>query len=301
VDAALWYFVAVEATLRRSGDGALRRDLYPILKDMTSWHERGTRYGIRVDPNDGLLTCGENGVQLTWMDAKVGDWVVTPRVGKCVEINALWFNVLCIMHRLAEAESDPQEARRYAGAADRMLASFQRRFWFDAGGYLYDVIDGPEGEPGADGGNRDASLRPNQIFAVALRYALLSGPHARAVVDVCARELWTPVGLRSLAVSDSRYRAIYRGGPRDRDGAYHQGTVWSWLLGPFAVAHRRAHGDPEAAREYFGDMEAHLREACIGQVSEIFDGNAPFSPRGCFAQAWSVAEILRSWSELHEG
>ena len=243
---------------------------------------------------------GEPGVQLTWMDAKVGDWVVTPRIGKCVEINALWFNALMIMRELASDERDSESAQIYSSMAECVAQSFNQKFWHEPGNHLFDVIDGPEGEVHTNGQRCDASLRPNQIFAVSLRHSLLSNGRARAVVDVCARELWTPVGLRSLSSHDSRYVPIYQGGPRERDGAYHQGTVWSWLLGPFVSAHLRVYSDANAARGYLEGMAAHLREACIGQVSEIFDGNAPSTPRGCYAQAWGVAEILRTWSEFNE-
>jgi predicted glycogen debranching enzyme len=301
VDATLWFFVATDEYLRRTQDVALRRELYPVLADIIAWHVRGTRYGIRVDATDGLLAAGEPDVQLTWMDAKVGDWVVTPRSGKCVEINALWFNALMTMQALATAEGDIEAAAHYGRVADQVAQSFNQRFWFADGGYLYDVIDGTEGIPDATGRRHDASLRPNQIFAVSLHYAMLDGERARAVVKVCLRELWTPVGMRSLAAGDSRYTGHYCGGPRERDGAYHQGTVWSWLLGPLASAHWRVHGDRAAAASLIGGMAPHLREACIGQISEIFDGDAPFTPRGCFAQAWGVAELLRTWSELHEG
>jgi predicted glycogen debranching enzyme len=298
VDATLWYFVAVDEYLRHTHDAQsndqLRRDLYPILKDIITWHVRGTRYGIRVDEHDGLLYSGEAGAQLTWMDAKVGDWVVTPRSGKCVEINALWFNALMIMRGMAGEELDMDAARGYASLSERVARSFNERFWFEQGGYLYDVIDC------ADGDRNDASLRPNQLFAVSLRHALLDNSRARAVVDTCARELWTPVGMRSLSLRDPRYVHVYQGGPSERDGSYHQGTVWSWLLGPFVSAHYRVYNDAATARSYLDGMAAHLREACIGQVSEIFDGDAPFTPRGCYAQAWGVAEILRTWSELNE-
>jgi predicted glycogen debranching enzyme len=300
VDATLWYFVAVDEYLRRTNDTQLSKELYPVLKDIISWHLRGTRYGIHIDADDGLLFAGEPGVQLTWMDAKVGDWVVTPRIGKCVEINALWFNALMMMRGLAAEQLDMDAARGYASLAERAARSFNQRFWNEAGGYLYDVIDGPEGVPDDSGRRRDASLRPNQIFAASLRHSLLDNDRARAVVDVCARELWTPVGLRSLDVHDPRYIGVYQGGPRERDGAYHQGSVWSWLLGPFVSAHLRVYGDATAARSYLEGIAAHLREACIGQISEIFDGDAPFTPRGCYAQAWGVSEILRTWSELNE-
>ncbi len=301
VDATLWYFVAIDEYLRRTLDAALRAELYPVLEDIVDWHQRGTRYGIAVDPADGLLRAGVPGVQLTWMDAKVGDWVVTPRSGKCVEINALWFNALKVLSSIAAQENDLAAAAQYAAAAEQVHRSFNRRFWYDAGGYLYDVVDSDAGaDDGQPAPGLDASLRPNQIFAVSLPYPLLDKSRSRAVVDVCARELWTPVGLRSLATSDPRFVGRYQGSVVHRDGAYHQGTVWSWLLGPFVSAHLRVHHDPAAARGFLAGIEAHLREACVGQVSEIFDGDAPFTPRGCFAQAWGVAEVLRAWSEIQQ-
>ena len=291
VDATLWYFVAVDEYLRHTGDERLGAELYPVLREIVAAHVRGTRFRIHVDPVDGLLSAGEPGVQLTWMDAKVGDWVVTPRIGKCVEINALWFNALVILAGLALRLKDDAAAADYSHRARAVRQQFNERFWCGSG-HLFDVIDGPEGD--------DATLRPNQIFAVSLRHGLLDAPRARAVVESCARHLWTPVGLRSLARADSRYVGRYGGGPWQRDGAYHQGTVWSWLLGPFALAHYRVHGDAPAALAWLSGCEAHLREACVGQVSEIFDGDAPFAPRGCFAQAWGVAETLRAWSEINE-
>jgi predicted glycogen debranching enzyme len=299
VDATLWYFVAIDEYVRHSGDSALLSELYPTLQSIVQWHQRGTRYGIGLDPSDGLLRSGVPGAQLTWMDAKIGDWVVTPRSGKAVEINALWFNALSIMRDFALAMNDHEAAREYSSAAERAAKSFNARFWFADGGYLYDVIDTPEGD--------DASLRPNQLFAISVRHSLLENGKAKAVVDLCARELWTPVGLRSLGRTtfnargpDPRYAGRYVGGPRERDAIYHQGTVWSWLLGPFVSAHYRVHQDTTKARAYLEAIEPHLREGCIGQISEIFDGDAPFTPRGCFAQAWGVAEILRAWRELNE-
>lgn len=292
VDATLWYFVAVDEYLRASNDRSLLDDLYPTLRSIVRWHQRGTRHGIQVDANDGLLRAGEPGVQLTWMDAKIGDWVVTPRTGKPVEINALWFNVLTIMRDFALRLGDTEVASEYAAAAKRTEQSFSERFWYERGGYLYDVIDSPEGD--------DASLRPNQIFAISLRHALLDDARARSVVDVCTRHLWTPFGMRSLAPSDPNYAARYAGGPRERDAIYHQGTVWSWLLGPFVLAHYRVHRDLVRACTYLDGMRSHLRDACMGQISEIFDGDPPFTPAGCTAQAWGVAEILRAWGELHE-
>jgi predicted glycogen debranching enzyme len=291
VDATLWYFHAIAAYLEASGDRALLRDLYPVLRGIVDWHRRGTRYGIRVDPQDGLLFAGETGVQLTWMDAKVGDWVVTPRIGKPVEVNALWHYALTQLAEWARALKDSRAAADYRAAAVRAAASFTQRYWYPAGGYLYDVIDGA-------GNSVDSSLRPNQIFAVSLGTNLLDAVRARAVVDVCAREFLTPVGLRSLATSDPRYAGHYLGDPRQRDAIYHQGTVWTWLLGPYALAHHRVYGDTEHALALLEGLAPHLDDACIGSVSEIMDGDAPHSPRGCFAQAWSVAETLRAYHRL---
>lgn len=298
VDATLWYFHAIASYLEATGDRALLRDLYPVLREIVDWHERGTRYGIRVDSGDGLLFAGEPGVQLTWMDAKVGDWVVTPRIGKPVEINALWHYALTCLAEWARDLKDSRAAADYLAGAARAATSFTARYWYAAGGYLYDVIDGP-GDPVGDDGHRvDVSLRPNQIFAVSLGTALLDPARARAVVDVCARELLTPVGLRSLARSDPRYTGLYTGDGRQRDGAYHQGTVWTWLLGPYALAHYRAYGNAGHALALLEGMAAHLDEGCIGTVSEITDGDAPHAPRGCFAQAWGVSETLRAYHAL---
>ena len=296
VDATLWLFHAVSAYLDATADRALLRDLYPTLREIIEWHRRGTRYGIRVDARDGLLFAGQAGVQLTWMDARVGDWVVTPRTGKAVEINALWHFALSRMALWARSLNDRRAASGYAVTADQAAASFAS-FWFPAGGYLYDVIDGPDGV--TDGVRQvDRSVRPNQIFAVSLGSALLDAARARAVVEVCARELLTPVGLRSLSPRDSRYAPRYSGDPRARDGAYHQGTVWSWLLGPFALAHHRVYGNAQHALALLEGLASHLDESCSGTISEIMDGSAPHAPRGCFAQAWSVAETLRAYHSL---
>ncbi|MCM2310836.1 MAG: amylo-alpha-1,6-glucosidase, partial [Steroidobacteraceae bacterium] len=300
VDATLWYFVAIGEYWRRTRDRALVAELYPVLQDIVDWHRRGTRYGVGVDPVDGLLRAGEPGVQLTWMDARVGDWVVTPRIGKPVEINALWFNAISTLRDLALALERPDEAAGLLAAAEHVARSFNERFWNAADRCLYDVVDGPEGSIADDGRRRDASRRPNQVLAVALPHALLDAGRARCVVDACLDGLWSPVGLRSLDPRDRAYLPTYRGGPLQRDGAYHQGTVWSWLAGPFALAHYRAHGDAARARRFLDGFADHLREACLGQVSEIFDGDAPYAARGCFAQAWGVAEILRAWRELDE-
>jgi predicted glycogen debranching enzyme len=291
VDATLWYFEAIRAYHAATGDDDLVRELFPVLQDIIDWHQRGTRYNIHVDPNDGLLYAGEAGVQLTWMDAKVGDWVVTPRIGKPVEINALWYNALRIMadfSRLVTGESVPSDVS-YTTLADRVRSSFAR-FWNEAGGYGYDVIDGPGGD--------DASLRPNQLFAVSLHHSPLDADRQRAVVEVCARHLLTSHGLRSLAPNDPAYVGRYGGDQYQRDAAYHQGTVWGWLIGPFVSAHLRVYRDPALAQSYLAPLMHHLSDHGLGSISEIFDGDAPFAPRGCIAQAWSVAEVLRAWQEI---
>jgi predicted glycogen debranching enzyme len=298
VDATLWYFHAVAAYLQESGDQELLRDLYPTLTEIIDWHRRGTRYGIHMDPADGLLYAGESGVQLTWMDAKVGDWVITPRTGKAVEVNALWYYALSCMGFLARKLGDRRAAANYDQTAKRVATEFSEAFWFEEGGYLYDVIDTPDGTPDARGRRVDRSLRPNQLFAVSLGSGLLDADRARAVIETCARELLTPVGLRSLAPSDPKYTGHYGGGPTERDAAYHQGTVWSWLLGPFAIAHYRVYGDAAHASALLAGLAAHVDEACMGTISEILDGNPPHVPRGCFAQAWSVSETLRAYHHL---
>jgi len=291
VDAALWYFHALTCYLDETNDVGLLRELLPALKEIIDWYEKGTRFGIGVDSIDGLLFAGVAGVQLTWMDAKVDGLVITPRIGKPVEINALWHFALIRMAHWSGVVGDRQAAQRYGQAADAVARVFTDRFWCAERGYLLDVIDTPEG-------GVDASLRPNQIFAVSLGTNLLSAAQARAVVESCAHELLTPVGLRSLAPGDARYAARYEGNPQARDRAYHQGTVWSWLLGPFALAHYRAFGNAEGALELLGGIAAHLDETCLGTVSEIFDGSPPHHPRGCVAQAWSVGELLRAWHAL---
>jgi predicted glycogen debranching enzyme len=297
VDATLWYFHAIAEYQAASNDLALVLELYPSLCEIIEWHQRGTRYGIQVDPVDGLLRAGEPGVQLTWMDAKVGDWVVTPRTGKAVEINALWHYALLQMNRWATALGEPVAARRFLEAAKKTAESFAAAFWCERTGCLYDVVDCPEGLHG-NGRREDPAIRPNQIFAVSLGTQLLPAHQQRAVVDTCARLLLTPVGLRSLAPDDPAYVPHYQGGPLQRDGSYHQGTVWSWLLGPFAIAHHQVYGDAAYAQALLASSVPHLDEACVGSISEIFDGAAPHAPRGCFAQAWSVAETLRAWHRL---
>jgi len=291
VDATLWFFEAARAYLAYTGDLTFVHDeLYPVFRDIISWHVRGTRYGIKVD-TDGLLSSGEEGVQLTWMDAKVGDWVVTPRRGKPIEIQALWYSALCIMEDLARRFDDKTSQERYRNLASAANLSFNRLFWNENAGCLYDVINGAP----------DASIRPNQIFAVSLTYGMLSSERAKRVVEKVQEHLLTPYGLRSLAPTDPQYRGRYMGGPVERDGAYHQGTVWPWLLGPFITAYVKVNGRSDAARRQAGEwllpLKDHLTDAGLGHISEIFDGDAPQIPRGCFAQAWSTAEILRALVE----
>jgi predicted glycogen debranching enzyme len=290
VDATLWFFHALDAYFTATRDVELLAELLPVMAGILEWHERGTRFGI-VRDGDGLLRAGVPGVQLTWMDAKVGDWVVTPRIGKPVEINALWHFAHVAIARWHELLEDGVAAARYASAALRIRDVFRARFWNSHDKGLFDVIDGPVLR-------EDASVRPNQIFAVSLGADLLYPEQARAVVDVCARELLTPVGLRSLARADAQYTGRFAGGPVERDGAYHQGTVWSWLLGPFALAHHAVYGDADHALGLLAASAAHLDEACSGQVSEVFDGDAPHRPGGCCAQAWGVSETLRAFDLL---
>ena len=270
---------------RRRGTSAAERSV-PGAGGDHRWHRRGTRYRIRLDAGDGLLYAGEEGVQLTWMDAKVDDWVVTPRIGKPVEINALWYNALRTMAEFARRLG--KMPGLYDEMADRAAESFGR-FWNPDLGYCYDVIDGPDGD--------DPALRPNQLFAVSLVHSPLAAAQQRAVVDACARHLLTSHGLRSLAPNDEAYIGHYGGDRRQRDAAYHQGTVWGWLIGPFVSAHLRTYGDPEQARSFLRPLFHHLADHGVGSLSEIFDGDAPFAPRGCFAQAWTVAEVLRVWRE----
>ena len=290
-DATLWLFQAADEYLNATGDTAWGRRVFPVLMQSLRAHLAGTRHGIGIDPGDGLLRAGAPGLQLTWMDARVDGEVITPRRGKPVEINALWLNALDVCLRLSIRLRDTESqllCKAWLGRARNGFA----RFWNESLGCLYDVLD-MEG-----GGDADDSLRPNQILAVALPYCALPAHQMRAVVDACARELLTPVGLRSLAPGAPGYQARYEGGVAARDGAYHQGTVWAWLLGPFALAHFRVYGDAGLAQSFLEPLSLHLRDAGVGSVSEIFDADAPHGPRGCFAQAWSVAEPLRAWLKL---
>ncbi len=287
VDATLWYVEAWRAYVAATGDEAGLRQVFPVLTEIIDWHVKGTRYGIGVDPVDGLLHAGEAGVQLTWMDARVGDWVVTPRIGKPVEINALWYNALSAMAALAERLGLAVEA--YRAAAARARAGFARFVRPDGQG-LYDVIDGP--------GGAEATLRPNQVLAVSLWASPLDPALQRNVLECCEAALLTPYGMRSLAPGVPEYRGRCSGGVSERDSAYHQGTIWAWLLGPWALAYYRVHGDAAAAQQTLEGIAAHLCDAGLGQVSEIFDGDPPHTPRGCPAQAWSVAQALEAWWRL---
>jgi predicted glycogen debranching enzyme len=281
-DATLWFFHAVARYVRWTDDRGTLRMLLPKMIDIIDHHVRGTRFNIHVDPSDGLLSQGAEGYQLTWMDAKVDGWVVTPRRGKAVEINALFYNALRILQRFLEEEELMADSQRMAVLADRVYESFNARFWYEQGQHLYDVLD-----------PADPALRPNQIFAVSLDHPVLDPARWKAVVDIVERELATPVGLRSLGRSHADYKPAYDGDLRARDAAYHQGTVWGWLIGPFVDAWMKVHRDREAALRFLEGFTPHLGEACIGTISEIFDAESPFTPRGCAAQAWSVAEVLR--------
>jgi predicted glycogen debranching enzyme len=286
VDATLWYFEAIRAYYEKTGDSKLLQELFPVLKDIIKWYERGTRYNIQMDKSDALIYAGEAGVQLTWMDAKVGDWVVTDRIGKPVEINALWYNALRIMAEFARQLSEP--SGKFDALADRVRQGFLR-FWNHQMGYCYDILDGPDGN--------DLSLRPNQLLAISLPHSPLTDHQQRSALDACARHLLTAHGLRSLSSDDAAYIGHYGGDQLERDSAYHQGTVWGWLIGPFVSAHLRVYKDPAQARSYLYPLLHHLADQGVGSLSEIFDGEPPFTPRGCIAQAWSVAEVLRAWQE----
>ncbi|MEG4281771.1 amylo-alpha-1,6-glucosidase [Microcoleus sp. A006_D1] len=309
-DATLWYFEAVRAYCDCTGDEDFLSELWPTLCEIIDWHVRGTRYNIRVDPDDGLVYAGESGVQLTWMDAKIGDWVVTPRIGKPIELSALWYNAVQAMASFARRLGKPHN--EYQQLGDRTAAGFDR-FWNDSTGYCYDVLDGPDGH--------DSSLRPNQIFTVSLplnsipphpakslsagtcqetRYTPLLTPiQRRAVVDACAEGLLTSHGLRSLSPQHPQYRGTYQGDQWQRDSAYHQGTVWGWSIGAFVLAHLHVYKNPAQAREFLEPMSHHITAAGVGTLGEIFEGDAPHSPRGCTAQAWTVAEVLRAWLAIN--
>jgi predicted glycogen debranching enzyme len=292
-DATLWFFQALDRYLAVTQDRATLCLILPRLLQIVEHHRRGTRFAIAVDPQDGLLRQGQEGYQLTWMDAKVDDWVVTPRRGKAVEINALWYNALCLLEGWVRDEQGEQAAKSLAEQAEQVFHSFNRRFWCEGGGYLYDVIDGPQGD--------DAACRPNQLLAISLRHPVLDPSRWEAVIDVVRRRLLTPVGLRSLSADHPDYKAKYFGDIRARDAAYHQGTVWPWLIGPFIDAWLRLYPDDKAsARGFLEGLVPHMGESGLGTIGEIFDAEPPFTPRGCIAQAWSVAEFLRCWVKTAE-
>jgi len=286
VDASLWFVEAVRSLLQYTDDYEfVRAQLYDTLTDIMAWHVKGTRYNIHVD-TDGLLFSGEPGVQLTWMDAKIGERVMTPRHGKPVEIQALWYNALCVMEQLAEKFGQKAIKKSYKQISKSARLSFDRLFWNEETGCLYDVVNGDE---------RDASIRPNQILAISLANSLVSKTRAKSILRVVERELLTPRGLRTLSPTDPQYRGRYEGDASGRDSAYHQGTVWPWLMGPYITAYVKAFGKVASrkfASEWLNNFQPHVEEAGLGQVSEIFDGDPPYTPRGCIAQAWSVAELL---------
>jgi predicted glycogen debranching enzyme len=292
-DATLWFFHALGRYLGATGDRQTLAALLPVLLEVIERHLAGTRFGIGVDPADGLLRQGAPGCQLTWMDAKVDDWVVTPRRGKAVEINALWYNALKLAEGWLREAGDAERADGLAAHAERARESFNHRFWYAQGGYLYDVVDGEAGD--------DPACRPNQVFAISLDHPVLDRERWEPVVETVRHRLLTPVGLRSLAPGEPDFQPCYDGDLRSRDAAYHQGTVWAWLIGPFVDAWLKLHPDDRGgARRFLEGFMPHLGEACMGSISEVFDAEEPFAPRGCVAQAWSVAEVLRTWVKTAE-
>jgi predicted glycogen debranching enzyme len=292
VDATLWLFHALDRYLAVSGDWSLLEELFTALDSVVSWHVRGTRFGIMVDPIDGLLRAGANGVQLTWMDAKVDDWVVTPRRGKPVEISALWYAAVERMGAWArQLGHEANDIAVYDALAAQIRASFAARFWYPDGGYLSDVVDVDD-----QSGVNDHSLRPNQILALAVAPSLVSVEQGRSAIEAARRSLLTPLGLRTLAPDDPAYKGHYGGDRRTRDAAYHQGTVWPWLLGAYADARATFFPEEDAAAlraSLLAPLEAHLLVAGVGSISEVTSGDPPFTPGGCPFQAWSVAEALR--------
>jgi len=287
-DGTLWFFHALDRYVEITKDRETLKIILPALLEIIKSHVEGTKFGIEVDSKDGLLKQGAEGYQLTWMDAKVGDWVVTPRSGKAVEINGLWYNALRLTEEWVRAEYNEEKARFYKEAADLAYCSFNERFWFSEGNYLYDLIDGENGN--------DPACRPNQLLAFSLKHAVLEPQHWKEVIEVVQAKLVTPYGLRSLSADHPDYKSRYEGDLRSRDAAYHQGTVWSWLIGPFIDAWLKVHpGKNKEARNFLRGFDKHLEEYGVGSISEIFDATEPYTPRGCIAQAWSVAEVLRCW------
>jgi predicted glycogen debranching enzyme len=291
IDATLWMFHAIDRYVTASGDWSLLDDLFLTLSDIIERHVEGTIYNIGVDPADGLLHGGTTGVQLTWMDAKVGDWVVTPRHGKPVEVNALWYYALTCMESWAKHYN--LDASRFSQFRAKVRDNFARRFWYEEGGYLYDVVD-VEGVTGQN----DASLRPNQVIAASLTPSLLSEGQMRSMHEKVTESLLTPLGLRSLSPDDPSYCTHYNGNQQQRDGAYHRGTVWQWLIGPYVDVHLSVYHDHAAIREILQPLVQHMWDACLGTISEIAEPEPPFTAVGCYAQAWSVAEVLRCWQSV---
>jgi predicted glycogen debranching enzyme len=287
-DATLWFIEALRQYFAATQDVELIRELFPTLAGMIDAHVHGTRFDIKVDPADALLYAGNSEVQLTWMDAKIGEWVVTPRTGKPVEVNALWINALHTMAMFAATVLQPREG--YERLAEKATQHFQK-FWNAEREYCYDVIDAPSDD-------KDASLRPNQILAVSLAVSPLAPSQQRAVVQAVAEQLLTSHGLRSLGPHEPGYKSRCTGGPRERDSAYHQGTAWGWLLGPFALAHYRVYKDAAITQSFLEPLGKTIYSGGLGTLGEIFDGDAPFTPRGAPAQAWTVAELFRAWQFL---
>jgi predicted glycogen debranching enzyme len=288
-DATLWFFHAVDRYVQATRDIATLQLILPKLFEIVRRHIEGTRFGIGVDPEDGLLRQGAEGYQLTWMDAKVDGWVVTPRRGKAVELNALWYNALRLLETWSRECPGAVSTAELCAYAERTCESFNRRFWNEEGGYCYDLVD-------TEGGGNDPALRPNQLLSISLKHPVLDRARWEQVVTICRDRLLTPVGLRSLAPGHPDYKPKYYGDLRSRDAAYHQGTVWAWLIGPFIDAWLRVYPqDKEGARRFLDGFEKHMTEGAIGSISEIFDAEKPYKQRGCIAQAWSVAEVLRCW------
>jgi predicted glycogen debranching enzyme len=290
-DATLWYFHAIERYVATTGDAAMPATLLPTLGDIVARHLEGTRFGIHVDPKDGLLIQGADGYQLTWMDAKCDAWVVTPRRGKAVEVNALWYNALRLLEGWTRDAGDEAAARVLARHAAQCRRSFNERFWNAATGHLYDVVESSD-----RAGQDDPACRPNQLLAISLTHPVLDEARWAAVVETVRVKLLTPLGLRSLAPDHPDFKPTYHGDLHTRDAAYHQGTVWAWLMGPFIDAWLKVHPEDRArARRLLEGFVSHLDEAGVGTISEIFDAIPPYTARGCVAQAWSVAEVLRAW------
>jgi predicted glycogen debranching enzyme len=289
VDATLWYFIAIHKYLEATNDRQyILQKILPVLKEIIDWHFKGTRYNIKV-AEDGLLFAGEKGQQLTWMDAKIGDWVVTPRMGKPVEIQALWYNALNIFSQLLEWNGQLQDAALVNLSAEKAKKSFREKFWFEEGQYLYDVID--------ENGKPDATLRPNQLFTISLPFLLVDEEQANAMIKIIEQELYTPAGIRTLYQNDPSFINDTGYDARKRDAAYHQGTVWGWILGSYVDALAKTGNQKDKIKTVIDNFSYRLNEGCIGTIAEIFDTYPPHHSRGCVAQAWSVGEILRVMKE----